>query len=99
VGLTTDRFVAKKGSRAAPAWGRGGADRHRPLEHALRRLGDTGWSMHGPGLSSVCQGRYQAARTALATSGTVVAAVALMAADGGQWGRRRPGCVRSDRPL
>jgi hypothetical protein len=54
VGLTTDRFVAKKGSRAASARGRGGADRHRPLEHALRLLGGAGWSMHGSGVSSVC---------------------------------------------
>jgi hypothetical protein len=49
VGLTTDRFAAKEGSGAAPARGLGGVDRHRPLEHALRRLGGVGWSMHGRG--------------------------------------------------
>jgi hypothetical protein len=54
VGLTTDRFAAKEGSRAAPARGLGGADRYRPLEHALRQLGGEGWSMHRPGVSSTC---------------------------------------------
>jgi hypothetical protein len=54
VGLTTDRFAAKEGSGAAPARRLGSADRHRPLEHALRRLGDAGGSMHGSGVSSTC---------------------------------------------
>jgi hypothetical protein len=54
VGLTTDRFSTNEGSGAAPARGLGGADRHRPLEQALRRLGGADWSLHGPGVSSTC---------------------------------------------
>jgi hypothetical protein len=49
VGLTTDRFAAKEGSEAAPARGLGGVGRHRPLEHALQRMGGVGWSIHGAG--------------------------------------------------